>query len=296
MSSCFPDYLSSESLKNILQDALDEDIGSGDITSETLLSDDDQGDAKIIMREDGVVAGIIVAQHIFKLVDQSIECQWVFADGDSLHANTDIGSISGPLRSILTAERVCLNVMQRMSGIATFTAQIVESIQGFPARIRDTRKTSPGLRLLDKWSVLIGGGTNHRIGLFDRILIKDNHIEVVGGLAASVQKASSKMPDCKIDVEAQTMEDVNEALSVAHLIDVLLLDNMAVYQSNGSFDTSLLQKAVDRIDGKIHTEATGGITLDTAPLIAATGVDYLSCGALTHSVDAIDISLSVNPL
>ncbi|MCY4170888.1 MAG: carboxylating nicotinate-nucleotide diphosphorylase [Bacteroidetes bacterium] len=296
MSSCFPDYLSSESLKNILQDALDEDIGSGDITSETLLSDDDQGDAKIIMREDGVVAGIIVAQHIFKLVDQSIECQWVFADGDSLHANTDIGSISGPLRSILTAERVCLNVMQRMSGIATFTAQIVESIQGFPARIRDTRKTSPGLRLLDKWSVLIGGGTNHRIGLFDRILIKDNHIEVVGGLAASVQKASSKMPDCKIDVEAQTMADVNEALSVAHLIDVLLLDNMAVYQSNGSFDTSLLQKAVDRIDGKIHTEATGGITLDTAPLIAATGVDYLSCGALTHSVDAIDISLSVNPL
>ncbi len=296
MSYCFPDYLSAESLCHMLQNALDEDVGSGDITSETLIPEDHLGYAVIIMREGGVIAGVTAAEQTFKLVDASITCQWAVADGDSVNANTTIGSIAGPLRSILTAERVCLNVMQRMSGIATLTAETVDRIKEFPARIRDTRKTMPGLRLLDKWSVLIGGGTNHRIGLYDQILIKDNHIEVVGGLAESVKKASSKMPNCKIDVEAQTMGEVNEALSVAHLIDVLLLDNMAIYHTDGSFDTSLLKQAVDRVGGQIKTEATGGITLKTAYSIAATGVDYLSCGALTHSVRAIDIALSIAPL
>jgi len=296
MSACFPDYLSPETLTTLLQNAVEEDIGSGDITSETLLSKDDQGRAIIIMRQGGILAGVTAAQHTFTLIDPSIECHWDFKDGDSVHANTEVGSISGSLITILTAERLCLNIMQRMSGIATLTAKIVQSIQEFPAQIRDTRKTAPGLRLLDKWSVLIGGGTNHRIGLFDRILIKDNHIEVTGGLAASVQKVASKMPDYNIDVEAQTMSDVSEALSVAHLIDVLLLDNMAIYRTDGTFDTSPLKKAVAYVNGQIKTEATGGITLETAPLIAASGVDYLSCGALTHSVNAIDIALNIQPL
>jgi len=291
-----PHYLSSEHLNKILYHALEEDVGSGDITSESLLSTDDQGHAVFIMQEEGVIAGLTVAQWTFHLVDPSLTCEWRFAEGDAVPNNSIIGSLSGSLRSILTAERLALNLLQRMSGIATLTSMMVDSIQGSTARIRDTRKTAPGLRLIDKWAVLIGGGTNHRIGLFDRVLIKDNHIEAVGSLSKAVQKVASKMPDIKIDVESQTMIEVEEALSVAHLIDVLLLDNMATYLPDGSFSTSFLKKAVDHIDHQIKTEATGGITLETAPLIATTGVDYISCGALTHSVQAIDIALNIDPL
>ena len=291
-----PSYLSPEDLNKILHNALIEDVGSGDITSESLLSKQDQGHATFIMREEGIIAGLSVTQCTFHLVDPSLNCQWTFSDGDTVSKNSIIGRCSGSLRSILTGERLALNLMQRMSGIATLTSRMVECIQGYPAHIRDTRKTAPGLRLIDKWAVLIGGGTNHRIGLYDRILIKDNHIESVGGLSKSVQIAASKMPEFKIDVEARTMDEVDEALSVAHLIDVLLLDNMATYMPDGSFNTSPLKQAVDRIDRHIKTEATGGITLETVPLIAATGVDYISCGALTHSVKAVDIALNVDPL
>jgi len=291
-----PYYLSSEHLKYILQGALKEYIGSGDITSQTLLPADIQGQATLTIRENGVIAGLTVAQGTFHLVDPMIQCHWSFNDGDSLPANASIGIISGPLHSILTAERLALNLLQRMSGIATATARMVASVKEFSACIRDTRKTVPGLRLLDKWAVLIGGGSNHRIGLYDRILIKDNHIEVVGGLAACVKRAAKQKPAVPIDVEARTMPEVNEALEVAALIDVLLLDNMATCQPGGTFDRSLLIQAVKHIDGRIKTEATGGITLKTAPLVAATGVDYISCGFLTHSVQAIDIALDVNPV
>ncbi|MCY4225554.1 MAG: carboxylating nicotinate-nucleotide diphosphorylase [Bacteroidetes bacterium] len=291
-----PPYLSPEDLNTILHNALVEDVGSGDVTSESLLSREDQGHATFIMRQEGIIAGLTVAQYTFHLVDPALKCAWKYADGDAVDNNTIIGSCSGSLRSILTAERLSLNLMQRMSGIATLTSRMVERVQRYATRIRDTRKTVPGLRLIDKWAVLMGGGTNHRIGLYDRILIKDNHIEAVGGLAKSVQIAATKMPDFKIDVEARTIDEVDEALSVSHLIDVLLLDNMATYTTNGSFNTAPLKRAVDRIDHHIKTEATGGITLETVPLIAATGVDYISCGALTHSVQAIDIALNVDPL
>ncbi len=290
-----PHYLPSGQLDQILQDALQEDVGTGDITSQILVPEHHQGHATLLMRESGVIAGLITARHVFHLVDPAIECNWTINDGDHAPADSIIGVMIGPLRSILTAERLALNLLQRMSGIATATAKMVASVRDYPVRIRDTRKTAPGLRLLDKWSVLLGGGTNHRIGLFDRILIKDNHIEVVGGLAESVQRAANQLPGYLIDVEARTMAEVTEALSVASLIDVLLLDNMTTTRPDGSYDCSRLKQAVDCIAGRITTEATGRITLESAPFIAATGVKYLSCGALTHSVHAIDISLSVDP-
>lgn len=291
-----PHYLPSGQLEQILQNALQEDVGTGDITSEVLVPEHHQGRATLLMRESGVIAGLTVAQRVFHLVNPAIQCNWAVNDGNHVPADSIIGVVTGALRSILTAERLALNLLQRMSGVATATAKMVASVRDYPVRIRDTRKTAPGLRLLDKWSVLLGGGTNHRIGLFDRILIKDNHIEVMGGLAESVQRATNQLPGYLIDVEARTIAEVTEALSVASMIDVLLLDNMTTTRPDGSYDCSHLKQAVDYIDGRITTEATGGITLESAPFIAATGVNYLSCGALTHSAHATDISLSVDPL
>ncbi|MDE2826321.1 MAG: carboxylating nicotinate-nucleotide diphosphorylase [Bacteroidota bacterium] len=289
-----PGYLSPKSLTCILQNALAEDVGEGDITSNALIPEHHQGRGTLVMREDGVVAGLVATQYTFNLVDPTVKCNWVFEDGNHVWEESVIGTVAGPLRSILTAERLALNLLQRMSGIATATASMIESIQGSKPLVRDTRKTAPGLRLLDKWAVMLGGGVNHRIGLYDRVMIKDNHIEAVGGLAASVRCAAEKLPHCLIDVEARTMAEVEEAITVAELIDVLLLDNMTVHKSDGTIDCSRLKQAVDYIDGRIKTEATGGITLKTAPIIATTGVDYLSCGALTHSVRAIDIALNVS--
>ena len=289
----FPGYLSPKSLTCILRNALAEDVGEGDITSNALIPEHHQGRGNLVMREDGVVAGLVAAQYTFTLVDPTVECNWVFEDGDHVLAEAVIGTVAGSLRSILTAERLALNVLQRMSGIATTSASIVVSMPGSKPLVRDTRKTAPGLRLLDKWAVILGGGVNHRIGLYDRVLIKDNHIEAVGGLAASVRRAAKKLPHYLIDVEARTMAEVEEAITVAELIDVLLLDNMTVHKTDGTIDCSRLKQAVDYIDGRVKTEATGGITLKTAPIIATTGVDYLSCGALTHSVRAIDLALNV---
>ncbi len=290
----FPEYLVPDQLDQILQSALEEDIGTGDITSRALVSEHYLGIAKLYMRESGIAAGLTAARQVFYLVNPSLFCHWFVNDGDPVQENSFLGMVLGPLHSILAAERLALNLLQRMSGIATATARMVASVKDYPVQIRDTRKTVPGLRILDKWSVLLGGGTNHRIGLFDRILIKDNHIAIVGGLAESVERAANQLPGCRIDVEARTMEEVTDALSVASLIDVLLLDNMTSSRPDGSYDCTRLKQAVDCIAGRITTEATGGVTLESAPFMAATGVDYLSCGALTHSVQAIDISLSAD--
>lgn len=288
-----PPYLPLEDLSGFLQNALEEDVGGGDITSRALIDPSHRGQAILVMRESGVIAGLTAAQETFRLVDPTIVCDWAFNDGDHIETESEIGLISGPLHAILTAERLALNLLQRMSGISTATAAMVHSVNPFSVHIRDTRKTVPGLRSLDKWSILLGGGTNHRIGLYDQILIKDNHIKAAGGLTKSVLRAAEKMPGHLIDVEARTIAEVNEALAVAGLIGVLLLDNMTTRRADGSLDCSPLKQAVDCIDGRIKTEATGGVTLETAPLIAATGVDYLSCGALTHSVHAIDLALNV---
>lgn len=290
----FPGYLSPNKLTCILQNALAEDVGEGDITSNALIPEHHHGRGTLVMREDGVVAGLVAAEYTFTLVDPTVKCNWIFEDGNHILANSVIGTVAGPLCSILTAERLALNLLQRMSGIATATATMIESMRGSKPLVRDTRKTAPGLRLLDKWAVMLGGGVNHRIGLYDRVLIKDNHIEAVGNLAASVRRAAEKLPHYLIDVEARTLAEVEEAITVAELIDVLLLDNMTVHETDGTIDCSRLKQAVSFIDGRIKTEATGGITLKTAPVIATTGVDYLSCGALTHSVHAIDIALNVS--
>ncbi len=292
----FPHYLTPRQLDQILQGALIEDVGTGDITSQLLVPEHCRGQSTLLMRESGVIAGLTVAQRVFHLVDPSIQCTWSIKDGRDVSADSVIGEVMGGLRSILTAERLALNLLQRMSGIATTTAKMVSCVKDYPVRIRDTRKTAPGLRLLDKWSVLLGGGTNHRIGLYDRVLIKDNHIEVVGGLAESVQLVARQSPSYLIDVEARTMSEVVEALSVASMIDVLLLDNMTRTCADGSIDCSRLKQAVDLIGGRIKSEATGGVTLESVPFIAATGVNYISCGALTHSIKAMDISLNVDPL
>lgn len=289
-----PAYLTEDHLNLILRRILNEDVGTGDITSQSIIPAHQKGCAGLLMRESGVISGITAAEMIFQLVHPGIQCTWDFQDGDSVPEPAQVGTVSGPLQPILTAERAALNLMQRMTGIATATAAMVDRVKKYPTQIRDTRKTAPLLRLLDKWAVLLGGGINHRIGLYDRILIKDNHIAAARGLAKSVQIAAHNKPDVPIDVEARTLPEVREALTVSEYIDVLLLDNMTTYNQDGTLDCSLLKQAVDCISNRIKTEATGGITLETAPLIAATGVDYLSCGELTHSVRAVDISMRLD--
>ena len=291
-----PPYLTEDHLNLILKSILAEDVGEGDLTSQSIIPTHQEGYAVLLMQERGVAAGITAAEIIFRLAHPDITCTWAFQEGDVILEPATIGAISGPLQPILTAERAALNLMQRMSGIATATAIMVDHVKEYPVQIRDTRKTAPRLRLLDKWAVLLGGGINHRIGLYDRILIKDNHITTVGSLAESVHLATTNTPGIPIDVEARTLHEVHEALTVSHLIDVLLLDNMTTYDSDGRLNCSLLKQAVDCISNRIKTEATGGITLETAPLIAATGVDYISCGELTHSVQAVDISMRVDSL
>ncbi len=288
-----PAYLDSDTLRAILKRALREDLGSGDLTSTAIISADAQGAAAFVAREAGIAAGLYVATQVFALLGRDLTVSWQIKDGDSLERGGVFGTIRGNLRAILAAERLALNLLQRMSGIATQTAKMVAATEGYPARIRDTRKTAPGLRLLDKWAVLLGGGTNHRLGLYDRILIKDNHIDAAGGLRKAVMLATAAHPSLSVDVEARTLGEVFEALAVADCIDVLLLDNMTRLTPSGEVDTCLLQEAVTLIGGRLQTEASGNVTLTSVRSIAAAGVDYISSGALTHSVHALNIALKI---
>ena len=289
-----PAYLNSEVLRAILQRALREDLGSGDLTSEAIIAPDAEGEAEFVTREPGVAAGLHAAEQVFRLANSDLVVVWQQNDGDTFERSSTFGHVRGNLRAILAAERLALNLLQRMSGIATLTAQMVAEVQDYPARIRDTRKTAPGLRLLDKWAVLLGGGTNHRLGLYDRILIKDNHIDVAGGLCIAVERAAAAYPGIPVDVEARTLDEVTDALEVADFVEVLLLDNMAQSAgAGGQMDTSTLQAAVDLVGGRMQTEASGNVTLRTVRAIAATGVDYISSGALTHSARALDVALHI---
>ena len=293
VSESLPSYLSRSTLRRCLKQALEEDLGAGDVTSEAIISPSAVGTAAIELREPGVIAGLHVVEEICALVDTSLKVQWDCADGEHLYSSACLGTIVGPLRSLLAAERLALNFLQRMSGIATQTHRMVEAVEGFPARIRDTRKTAPGLRLLDKWAVRLGGGVNHRIGLYDRVLIKDNHIAAAGSLHEAVVRASRRGGGLPIDVEARTLEEVHAALQLVDLIDLVLLDNMVTLTETNTVDSTRLKAAVQLIDGQLVTEASGNITLNTVRATAATGVDYISCGALTHSVQAIDIGLNL---
>jgi nicotinate-nucleotide pyrophosphorylase (carboxylating) len=287
-----PDYVDAEALLAVIEVALDEDVGTGDITTEATVGPDVHAEARFLAKADGILAGQAVAEYVFDAVDGAVMCDWNRTDGQTIYSGAVFGTASGRARSLLTAERLVLNVMQRMSGIATATRRFVDAVHGYPARILDTRKTAPGLRLLDKWAVRLGGGENHRLGLYDMMLIKDNHIAAAGGITAALEAAHKFRGerDVEIEIEARTLEDVREVLD-ASLADRILLDNMIAPGARP--DVSLLQSAVELIGGRLPAEASGNVTLQTVKAIARTGVSYISCGALTHSVEALDISLEM---
>lgn len=293
----YPSYLTEAALDDLIQHALREDVGPGDVTTLATIPTEIQAEAHFLAKADGVLAGCIAAERVFAQVDPEVEVTWSLHDGASLRAGIVFGAVRGAARSLLVGERLALNLMQRMSGIATATHQMVDAARPHRARILDTRKTAPGLRLLDKWAVKIGGGENHRIGLYDRILIKDNHIAARGGIVPAIQAAhayrAAHDPSLEIEVETRTLAEVEAVLATGD-VEYLLLDNMVHLREDGAVDTSRLAEAVALVAGRIATEASGNVTLATVPAIAATGVDYISSGALTHSVAALDISLKVN--
>ncbi|HET6566746.1 MAG TPA: carboxylating nicotinate-nucleotide diphosphorylase [Rhodothermales bacterium] len=292
-----PPYLTDAALDDLIRRALAEDVGTGDVTSEATVPEDLPAQGRFLAKDDGVLSGLYVAERVLHAVDPTLEVDWALQDGDAVSHGAIFGTVTGPARSILTAERLALNLLQRMSGIATQTRALAEAARPYPARILDTRKTAPGLRPLDKWAVLHGGGQNHRVGLYDMVLIKDNHVTAAGGVRPAIEAAHRYMVesdrDLPIEVEAGSLQQVREVLAVGG-VDYVLLDNMATLNPGGGIDTSRLEEAVSLVGGRIRTEASGNVTLRTVHAIAATGVDYISCGALTHSVHALDISLKIN--
>lgn len=268
-------------IERVVSLALAEDVGAGDITSLATVPAEATGRAVFQAKAEGVLAGIPVAQEVYRQVDPSVRFTPNVEDGAPLGPGDLIGTVVGPARSLLTGERVALNFMQHLSGIATRTRQFTRLVEGTGARIVDTRKTVPGMRALAKYAVRAGGGQNHRFALYDGVLIKDNHIHWAGGITAAVQRARQLAPHLlRVEVETETLEQVREALEAG--ADIVLLDNM---------DLDTLRQAVDLCRGRALTEASGGVNETTVRAIAETGVDLISVGALTHSVTALDISL-----
>ena len=291
-----PAYIDAESLIRHIRFSLDEDQGSGDVTSLATIGEEVTASAVFTAKAEGIIAGCRLANIVFDIVDPSLKCTWRIQDGDSVRAGQELGAVSGNARSLLLAERLVLNYMQRMSGIATATRRMVDAVAGTDCEILDTRKTVPGLRGLDKWAVELGGGVNHRFGLYDMILIKDNHIAAAGGVDEALRQAdafrASGRTDLKIEIEAKTLSQVREIVRIG-ISDIIMLDNMAVQAPDGKTDTSKLEAALELIGSAAKTEASGNVTLQTVADIARTGVNAISSGALTHSVIALDISLNV---
>ncbi len=267
-------------------EALAEDLGlGGDITTQATVPAGTRASGVIAARKAGTIAGMQLAQAAFKTLDPFTQFETVIGDGDRVEAGGVIARVSGEARVLLTAERTALNVLGRHSGIATLTARYVAAVSGTKARIIDTRKTTPGLRALEKFAVRCGGGVNHRFGLFDAILIKDNHIVASGGVGAALERARAHAGHMvKVEIEVTNLDEIDEALQLDP--DALLLDNM---------DVSALQAAVREVAGRVVTEASGGVNLDTVRAIAETGVDLISVGALTHSAPVLDIGLDFDP-
>ncbi|XP_015076928.2 nicotinate-nucleotide pyrophosphorylase [carboxylating], chloroplastic [Solanum pennellii] len=288
-------------LKGVIQLALSEDAGDlGDVSCKATIPVDLESEAYFIAKEDGIVAGIALAEMIFAEVDPSLKVEWFIKDGDKVHKGLKFGKVQGKAHNIVIAERVVLNFMQRMSGIATLTKAMADAAH--PAYILETRKTAPGLRLVDKWAVLIGGGKNHRMGLFDMVMIKDNHISAAGGVSKALESVDQYLEQNKlqmgVEVETRTLAEVHEVLEYAAQTKTsltrIMLDNMVIPLSNGDVEVSMLKEAVDLIKGRFETEASGNVTLETVHAIGQTGVTYISSGALTHSVKALDISLKID--
>ena len=270
-------------IQELIQSALKEDIGSGDITTSAVLSGREVGNARVVAKEDMVVAGIGIFKEVFSFSEEEVKFTDRVEDGEPVKSGDVLTEMSGNLGDILTAERVALNFLQRMCGIATLTRRYVDEIRGTGAKILDTRKTTPGLRVLEKYAVMIGGGFNHRFGLYDGILIKDNHIDAAGGIIAAVDRVKKGVPHTlKIEIEVKNLREVEEALSAG--VDIIMLDNMEVEE---------IKKAVSLIKGGVLVEASGNITLSNVKRIAETGVDFISIGALTHSAPSSDISLKL---
>lgn len=280
-----PAYLTPEALHNFINSALNEDIGPGDFSSLASIPQGKQGKAKLIIKDKGILAGAELAGLIFSAVDPGLEVEFLKKDGDQVNPG-DIGLIvSGSSASILSAERLVLNCMQRMSAIATKTHLLTQLILHTKARLMDTRKTTPNFRLMEKWAVHIGGGVNHRFALYDMVMLKDNHVDFAGGIREAITRAKKYLAEnelnLKIEIETRNLDEVKEVLEVGG-IDYIMLDNM---------DYATMREAVRMIDGKYSTEASGGITEETLAAVAECGVDYISMGALTHSVTSLDISL-----
>ncbi len=288
-----PEALAAD-LDGLLDRALAEDVGPGDVTTEATVPPERRATGRFLVKEHGVLAGLAVAERVFLRVDPVLAVAWQAADGERAAAGTPCGTVEGAARAILTAERLALNVVQRMSGIATAARRMAEAAR--PAVVLDTRKTAPGLRALDKWAVRLGGAANHRRGLYDMVLIKDNHVTAAGGIGPAIRAAERYLQtrglDLQIEVEARTLDEVDEVLRTGG-VQRVLLDNMARRSPGGILDVTLLERAVRRIGGRFETEASGNVTLETVPAIAATGVDFISSGALTHSVRALDVSLKI---
>jgi nicotinate-nucleotide pyrophosphorylase (carboxylating) len=284
------DYLSAEQLDAIIGAALAEDVGRGDVTTEALLPPDLPGRASLLVKEAGVLAGIDIAGRVFRMVDPSLKIEVLIKDGTAVRPGDIAGRVAGSVAAILKGERVALNFLQRLSGIASTTARYVVETRGFKAKICDTRKTTPGLRMLEKYAVRAGGGENHRLNLGDAVLIKDNHIAALRatglGLADIINKARYNAPaGITIEVEVTSAAEAMEALQAAP--DIIMLDNMSPEE---------MKRVVKMVNGRARLEASGGITLENVRRVAETGVDIISVGALTHSYKALDISLEIETL
>jgi len=273
-------------LERIVRVALEEDIGSGDITTNAIIDSGMSGKASLLACEELVLAGLPVFKKVFSVVDPKIEFEEYFDEGEPVPEGARACLLTGPLDAILQGERTAINFLQRMSGIATLTRQYVEKVRSFGVRVLDTRKTAPGLRWLDKYAVRIGGGLNHRFGLFDGILIKDNHIVAAGSITRAVELAGKGAPHTlRVEVEVEDLAGAEEAVQAG--ADTILLDNMALRQ---------IREVVQLLKGRVMIEASGGITLNTIIDVAKTGVDFISVGALTHSARAADFSLEILPV
>ena len=275
--------LNTKDIRKIIKNALKEDLGSGDITTNWIIPDDMQLKGSLIAKANGIIAGLEIFIETLKIIDKNIFVDLLVYDGDRIEENSIIAKVSGSGRTLLSGERVALNLLQRMSGIATQTYQFVTAVKGTKAIILDTRKTVPGLRVLDKMAVQIGGGQNHRFGLFDMVLIKDNHISAAGSITNAVYKVRKQNKDnLKIEVEVKNQSELKEAIELK--VDRILLDNMTIEG---------MHEAVKITNGRIPLEASGNISLKNVRSIAETGVDFISSGMLTHSVKALDISFLI---
>lgn len=269
--------------EDIVRRALLEDIHYGDVTTDLLIPNDQTVEAQVILKEPGVLCGLEIIPLVFRQLDENVHVTLLYEDGVYLEEKTCVAKINGRTRSLLKGERVMLNLIQRMSGIATQTKMYVDAIKGLPVKLVDTRKTTPGLRALEKYSVMVGGGYNHRFNLSDSVMMKDNHIEAAGCITKAVEIVRAKIGHTmKIEVEVETLEGLEEAIKAG--ADIVMLDNMS---------NELMRQAVSMNAGRVILEASGGVTMETIGSIAETGVDVISVGALTHSVKALDLSMKL---